>query len=143
MKTKILTSTFLAAAVVAIGLGFAAQRSLANRTPQDQTTQSQVNSGMMGGGMMGQGQGMTGMMGRMTTHHQQMSGLMTKLMQSMSAIQSEKDPEALRSKLAEHQVLLNQMHSQMMQQGNTMQMMSGQVKQYCPAAGDAAKSPSK
>ena len=92
--------------------------------------------GMMGGGMMG-------MMGQMTTHHQQMSTLMNKLMQSMAAIQNEKDPEALKSKLAEHQALLSQMHSQMMQQGNMMQMMSGQIKQSCPGAGDTAKSPAK
>jgi hypothetical protein len=143
MKTRILTSALLAAVLFTFGIGSAAQRSAADQSQQNQTAQDQTNSGMMGGGMMGQGQGMTGMMGQMTTHHQQMSGLMTKLMESMAAIQSEKDPEALKSKLAEHQALLNQMHSQMMQQGNMMQMMSGQFKQNCPGAGESAKSPAK
>ena len=94
------------------------------------------SQGMMDGGMMG-------MMGQMTTHHQQMSTLMNKLMQSMAAIQSEKDPAALKSKLAEHQALLSQLRSQMMQQGNMMQMMSGQMKQSCPGAGETTKPPAK
>src|SRR5579864_860335 len=152
MKTRIFTSTFLAASLLAFGIGAAAQRSAGDQTQQNQSTQGQTNSGMMGGGMMGQGAGqgqgmmgggMMGMMGQMTTHHQQMSTLMNKLMQSMAAIQNEKDPEALKSKLAEHQALLSQMRSQMMQQGNMMQMMSGQIKQSCPGAGDTAKSPAK
>ena len=92
--------------------------------------------GMMGGGMMG-------MMGQMTTHHQQMSTLMNKLRESMTAIQNEKDPEALKSKLAEHQALLDQMHSQMTQQGKMMQMMSGQIKTNCPAGADVSKKPSQ
>ncbi len=48
--------------------------------------------------------GMT--MGQMTVHHQQMTETMNKLMQSMTAIQNEKDPAALKSKLAEHRALL-------------------------------------
>ena len=152
MKIRILTGTFLAAGILALGIGAAAQRSAGDQTQQDQTTQGQTNSGMMGGGMMGQGAGqgqgmmgggMMGMTGQMSTHHQQMTTLMNKLMQSMTAIQNEKDPEALKSKLAEHQALLNQMRSQMMQQGNAMQMMSGQIKQSCPGAGDASKPPAK
>jgi hypothetical protein len=143
MKSKILTSAFLAAVVFAFGIGSAAQRSSADQTQQGQTTQDRTNSGMMGGGMMGGGQGMMGMMGQMSTHHQTMSALMNKMMESMAAIQNEKDPEALKSKLAEHQALLNQMHGQMMQQGNMMQMMSGQIKQSCPGTGDTAKSPAK
>jgi len=152
MKTRIFTSTFLAASLLAFGIGAAAQRSAGDQTQQDQSTQGQTNSGMMGGGMMGQGAGqgqgmmgggMMGMMGQMTTHHQQMSTLMNKLMQSMSAIQNEKDPEALKSKLAEHQALLSQMRSQMMQQGNMMKMMSGQIKQSCPGTGDTSKPPAK
>ena len=104
--------------------------------------------GGQGQGMMGQGQGMmgggmTGMMGQMTTHHQTMTALMNKLVESMAAIQSEKDPEALKSKLAEHQALLNQMRGQMMQQGKRMQMMSGQIQQSCPGAADTPKPPAK
>jgi hypothetical protein len=148
MKTKILTGVFIAAAAIAFGIGFAAQRSFADQTQKGPATQGQTNSGMMGGCMMNQGQGMMGqgmmgMMGQMTSHHQTMSNLMKKLMQSMSAIQGEKDPEALKLKLAEHQALLEQMRGQIMQQGNKMQMMSGQIRQSCPGAGDTSTAPTK
>ncbi len=145
MKTRIVTSALLAASLLGFGIGAAAPRSLADPAQQDQTTQGQTNSGMMGGGgMMGQGQGMMGqgqggmmgMMGQMTAHHQQMLGLMNKLTQSMTAIQNEKDPEALKSKLAEHQKLLDEMRSQMMGQGNRMRMMSGQIPKSCPLVGN-------
>jgi hypothetical protein len=90
--------------------------------PQAQTAPNQPGApGMMSAGMMG-------MMGQMTNHHQQMSDLMNKLMESMAAIQKEKDPEALKSKLAEHSALLKEMHDQMMQQGTMMQNMSGMMK---------------
>jgi hypothetical protein len=147
MRHKLFTASLLAASLSAFVIGGAAQKSQQN--PQDQTTQGQSTPGMMGGGMMGQsggqGQGMMGggMMGQMTTHHQQMSTLMNKLMESMAAIQNEKDPEALKSKLEEHQALLNQMHSQMTQQGKMMQMMSGQIKTNCPVGGDVNKAPSQ
>jgi hypothetical protein len=157
MKATILTSSFLATALLVFGIGAAAQRSSANQTQQDQTTQNQsgtMGGGMMGGGTMGQGMGqgqgmmaggMMGMMGQMTAHHQQMSTLMTKLMQNMTAMMNEKDPAALKSKLEAHQALLNQMHSQMMQQGNIMKRMSGQIRQNCPAAatGNNSSSPGK
>jgi hypothetical protein len=152
MKSKVLTSTFLVSALLAFGVGAAAQYShnySQDSAQQDQTAQAQSNPGMMGGGMMGQGagqgHGMMGgdMMSQMATHHQQMSELMNKLMQSMAAIRSEKDPEALKSKLAEHQALLDQMHNQMMNQGKNMQMMSGQMKQNCPGAVETSKPSAK
>jgi hypothetical protein len=148
MKGKIVSSGLLAAALFTFGIGAAAQKSLEGQTQQDQTTQGQTSpgmmgGGMMGGGMMGQGQGrgmmgqggMMGTMGQMMSHHQQMSGLMNRMMESMAAIQSETDPVQLKSKLAEFQKLLNEMHSQMMGQGRRMNMMSGQMQQYCPNAG--------
>ena len=149
MRHKLFTVLSLAASLAAFVIGGAAQKSQQN--PQDQTTQVQSKPGMMGGGMMGQGTGrgqgmmgggMVGMIGQMATRHQQMSTLMNKMMESRAAIQNEKDPEALKSKLAEHQALLNQMHSQMMQQGKMMQMMSGQIKTNCPVGGDVNKTPS-
>ena len=152
MKTKIVTGVFLAAALFVFGIAASARRPVGAQSPLGPSAQFQSNSGMMSGGMMsggmmgqgtGQGQGMMGegegMMGQMTAHHQQMTELMKKLMQSMTAIQNEKDPEALKSKLAEHQALLNQMHGQMMRQGQMMQMMSGQMKGNCPGAGETAK----
>lgn len=83
------------------------------------------------------------MMGQMTTHHQQMSSLMNKLMANMTAIQKEKDPEALKSKLAEQQSMLNEMHNQMSQQDKMMQRMSDQMKAECPAGAAASNPPSK
>ena len=147
MRHKLFTAGLLATSLTAFVIGGAAQKPRQNS--QDQTNQSQSNPGMMGGGMMGQsgaqggmmGGGMVGMMGKMTTHHQLMSALMNKMIESMTAIQDERDPDALKSKLAEHQALMNQMRSQMMQQGNMMQMMSGQVKTSCPAGGNVSKTP--
>jgi len=150
MRHKLFTASLLAASLTAFVIGGAAQKSQQNS--QDQTTQSQSNPGMVSGGMMGQsggqgqgmmGGGMMGMLGQMTTHHQQMSALMNKMMASMAAIQNEKDPQAMKSKLAEHQALMNQMHNQMMQQGKMMQMMSGQIKTNCPAGGDVNKTTSQ
>jgi len=77
---------------------------------------------MMGGDMkMGMMMGMA--MGQMMARHQQMTETMNKLMQSMTAIQNEKDPAALKSKLAEHRALLEQMRNGMMQQDGMMQNM--------------------
>jgi len=75
--------------------------------------------------------GMSGMMGNMPAHHQEMKALMSKLMASMTAIQNEKDPEALKTKLADHQALLKQMQTHMMQQEKMMHMMSDQTKAGC------------
>src|SRR5690242_20289368 len=74
---------------------------------------------------MGNGMGSTGQMQQMMNRHQEMSERMNKLMQSMAAIEAEKDPAALKAKLAEHRALLEQMRSHMMQQGETMQQMMG------------------
>lgn len=105
---------------------------------QGQTSPSQPQPGMMGQGqkMMGGGM-MMGMMDQMTTHHQQMTELMNKLMQNMTAIQNEKDPAALKTKLAEHQALLQQMREQMTQHGGMMHNMSGQIQQNCPMMSNA------
>jgi hypothetical protein len=117
------------------------------RQQQGQTSPSQPSFGM-GPRMMAQGQGMMGggmmmgMMGQMMTHHHQMTELMNKVMQSMAAIQNEKDPAALQAKLAEHRALLEQMHEQMTQQGGMMHDMSGQVQQSCPMMGTNSTPPS-
>jgi hypothetical protein len=115
---------------------------------QGQTSPSQPNPGMMGQGqgMMGGGM-MMGMMGQMTTPHQQMTELMNKLMQNMIAMQNEKDPAALKATLAEHQALLQQMREQMTQQGGMMHNMSGRIQQNCPTMGNtpppSGKTPAK
>jgi uncharacterized coiled-coil protein SlyX len=104
---------------------------------QGQTSPTQPNPGTMGQaqGMMGGGM-MMGTMSQMMTHHQQMTELMNKLTQNMTAIQNEKDPAALKAKLAEHQALLEQMREQMTQQGGMMHNMSGQVQRSCPMMGN-------
>lgn len=115
---------------------------------QGQTSPSQPDPGTMsqGQGMTG-GRMMMGMMGQIMTHHQQMTELMNKLIQNMTAIQNEKDPAALKAKLAEHQALLQQMHDQMTRQGGMMHNMSGQIQQYCPMMGNrtppSGKTPAK
>jgi len=137
MRYKLITVSILAASLSTFVIGGAAKQS--QKDPTDQTTSGQSVPGMMGQdrGMMNGG--MMGMTKQMATHHRQMSTLMSKLMASMTAIQNEKDPQALKSKLAEPQALLNQMHSEMMQQGKKMQMMSGQVKDNCPGGGNDSK----
>ena len=120
---KVIAISVLVAALAAFGAGVAAQSA-------GQTTQGQPSPGMMSRGMMGQG-----MMGPMMTHHQQMSELMNKLTQSMAALESEKDPAALKSKLAEHRALLEQMRTQMTQQSGMMQRMAVQVGN-CPMMGE-------
>ncbi len=142
MKTRTMISALVAAVLLSFGIGAGAQRSSTDQTQQDQSTQGQSAPGMMGGGMMGQS-GMMGMMGQMSTHHQQMTTLMNQLMESMKEIMNEKDPAALKTKLEEHQKLLNEMRSQMMGQGNRINMMSGQIQQNCPMSGTSNKPATK
>jgi hypothetical protein len=140
MKSRFLAVASLAAALSAFSIGAAAQH--AHSFAQARTSQEQSGPGMMGGGMMGQGQGRMGqgMMGQMMSHHQQMSELMNKLMQSMSAMQNQKNSSALNKQMAEHKALLDQMRSQMMQQGRMLQNFAGQVQKSCPALnGDTTK----
>jgi len=126
-----------AIAVVALTLTISAFAvgGFVQRPAQGQTSQAQAQQSMprmmqqMGGGMMGSGTGTTGQMGQMMNRHQQMMGNMSKLMQSMAAIEAEKDPAALKAKLAEHRALLEQVRSQMMDQGEMMQQMMGCTNQ--------------
>jgi hypothetical protein len=131
MKYKIITASILASALSVFAVGGALAQHEEHH-PQNQTTQDQSQAGTMGGGMMG-------MMGQMTAHHKKMSDLMTKLMASMKAIEDEKDPAALKSKLAEHRTLLEQMHAQMMQQGGMMKDMPGMMMKNCPMMGGSNK----
>jgi hypothetical protein len=107
---------------------------------QQQTSPSQDKSGSgpMGRGMMGAGM----MMGQMITRHQEMSQLMNEMMQSMAAINNEKDPGKLKALLAEHAALLDQMRMGMMGQGKMMQNMAGQMKN-CPGMRDSDMPASK
>ena len=102
---------------------------------RQQTNHSQDKSGA---GPMGRGV----MMGHMMIQHQEMSQLMNKMMQNMTAINNEKDPAKLKALLAEHAALLDQMRTKMMGQGRMMQNMAGQMKN-CPAMSDSGKPASK
>ena len=115
MKIKSLIPLFVGAALLMPTTAVFAQKS-----------QDQAAPGMMGQSMAGMME-MMGMMGQMTAQNQEMSDLMKKVMQSMTAIQSEKDPAALKAKLAEHAALLDQMRTKTMQHGDMMQKMSGMM----------------
>jgi hypothetical protein len=138
MRFKLGTVSALALILAASTLGGGGQSS--QQDSQDQNAK-QYQPGMMHQHMMGGG--MMGTMGQMAGRHQQMTTLMNKLMESMTAIQNEKDPTALKAKLAEHAALLKQMHDQMMQQGGMMQSMSGQIRANYPGAVDNTNKPSK
>ena len=83
-RTMIQAAVLLAAAAIAVSA--AAQPD--EHHPGDQPTSAPA-AGMSGGGMMGM---MMGMMGQMTGQNQQMSANMDKMMQSVTAMQNEKDP---------------------------------------------------
>ena len=130
MRHKNIATTFgVAVLAVFATLGHAQQ----GNPSQDKSGAAPMAHGMMDGGMM---------MGHMTTQHQEMSQLMSKMMESMAAIKSEKDPVKLQALIAEHSVLLDQMRDKMMGQGNMMQKMAGQMKN-CPMMGDNAKPAAK
>ena len=82
------------------------------------------------------------MMGHIMIQHQEMSQLMNKMMQNMTAINNEKDPAKLKALLAEHAALLDQMHTKMMRQGKMMQNMAGEIRN-CPEMSDSGKPASK
>jgi hypothetical protein len=66
--------------------------------------------------------GMSVVTSRAMAGHEEICETMDKLMESMSAIENEKDPAALKSKLAEHRALLEQMRDQMMLQSIMQEM---------------------
>ena len=134
MKSKAIVVPILAAAFSLFVFGRAIAQHDEHHT-QDQTAQDQSKAGMMGQSQNMVGGGMMGMMGQMSSHHQQMFRLMEKLMASMKAIEEEKDPTALQSKLSEHRALLEQMHAQMNQEGSLMGGMSDAMKTSCSGMG--------
>jgi hypothetical protein len=119
-----------ASLLMAIILIFAVSGAIAqhNNHHSQAQTQDQSTPGMMGGGMMGmigQMNQMNHMMGRMMTQHQQMSDMMTKLMQNMRAMQNEKGPAKLQTMMKDQQMMLDQMHTHMMHEGEMMHQMMG------------------
>ncbi len=147
MKTKTLAPLILPAILFAVAVAGVAQQ---NTEPQAPPVQGQCKPGMMTGGMMSRGMmsqemkngGMTEMMGQMMAHHAQMAELMGKLQQSMAAIEKEKDPAALKAKLAKHRAFLEQMRSLVIQQGGMMQGAQGAAAN-CPMTGGTEQPESK
>ena len=125
-------------AVMTIGVAVLAAFAALGLAQQTNPPQQGSGAGPMGRGMMGGGM----VMGQMMTQHQEMSQLMSKMMESMAAIKSEKDPAKLQALIAQHSALLDQMHGKMMGQGTMMQKMAGQMKN-CPMMGDTSKPAAK
>lgn len=125
MRYKRVAVLMLAAPLAAFALANAARHS--QQDAQDQTTQDQCKPRLPGGSVkMRSGRGMMGsdvIASRMMARHEAMHGTMNKLMDSMTAIENEADPAALKSKLAEHRALLEQMRNQMAQQSMVQSMM--------------------
>jgi hypothetical protein len=126
--------------IATLGLAILSTLALA----QQQGSPAPGKSGAMDHGQMGNGQmgnGMMGghmMMGQMMAQHQEMSEMMSKMMQSMTAIDAEKDPAKLKALLAEHTALMNQMHDKMIGQGKMMHDMAGKMK-GCGEMGETGK----
>jgi hypothetical protein len=86
---------------------------------QDQAAPAadQAGGGKMGG-MMG------GMMsGNMMMGQNETGKLVEQLMQNLAAMEAEKDPAALKTKLAEHSALLKELQAKVQRQGHMMEMM--------------------
>jgi hypothetical protein len=129
MRYKKVAVLILAAPLAAFALAKAARHP--QQDSRDQSTQDQSKPGMPGGGitspeMIRSGRGMMDggvMTSRMMAHRQEMGETMNKLIESMTAIENETDPAALKSRLAEHRALLEQMRNQMTQQSMMQSMM--------------------
>ena len=121
------------------------QQGYQGQTTQDQPRPGGSGGGMMDPGMMGQGQGQMGggmkmgmsmgmMMGQMSAHHDEITETMAKVMQSMSALQNERNEKALRSKLAEHRALLEELRTELNEEGGAMKNMTQMMSGGAPAA---------
>lgn len=115
------------AAVLILAAPLAAFALEARHPPQDSQGQAtQDQSKPCGSETLRSGKGMMDrdiMPSRMMARHQQMQETMNKLMESITALENETDPAALKSKLTEHRALLEQMRKQIRQQGTMQSMM--------------------
>lgn len=87
---------------------------------RDQTIQDQSKPGVPGGTILGPEK--NGMPSHMMTRHEEICETVDKLIESMTAIENEKDPAALKSRLAEHRVLLEHVQDQLIQQSMMYEM---------------------
>ena len=112
MRYKRAVVLVLAAPLAAFALASSARQP--TQESRDETIQDQSKPGVPGGTIMGPG--MNGMPSRTMTRHEEICETMDKLMKSMTAIENEKDPAALKSRLAEHRALLEDMRDQVILQ---------------------------
>jgi hypothetical protein len=112
MEYKRVVVLILAAPLAAFAIASSARHP--TQESGDETIQGQSKAGEPGATIMGSG--MNGMSSRMMTRHEEICETMDKLMQSMTAIENETDPAALKSRLAEHRALLEHVRDQVIQQ---------------------------
>jgi len=70
---------------------------------------------------------MPGKMPQMMTAQKEIRTLANRLLNTFSAIENEKDPALLQSKLAEHGALLKELQSELLGQSQMMEKMHGQM----------------
>ena len=132
MRHKAMIFSILAIALATLVISGAAKRP--QQTYQGQPTQDPSRPGMQGGMMMGMSVGM--MIGQMAAHHDEINETMDKVMQSMNALQNERNERVLRQKMSEHRALLEELRTELNEEGSSLknmtQMMSGGAPQQTP-----------
>lgn len=118
MRYKRVAILIFAAPLAAFAIASSARHP--TQESRDQTIQDQSNPGVRGGTIMGPG--MNVMTSRIMTRHEEICETVDKLMDSMTAIENEKDPAALKSRLAEHRALLEHVQDQLIQQSMMYEM---------------------
>lgn len=74
----------------------------------------------------------------MMSHHREMVELVDQLRKSLDTLESEKEPSAMKQKLAEHRALLDQLQTKMKHGSEMMQQMNEHMK-TCPMMGSGHK----
>ena len=100
------------AALCLLGIAAAAQHP--QHHPPAKASQAKPKGEMMGKGMM--------------SRHQEMKQLVDQLLQSLSALEGEEDPAALKKKLVEHRALLEELQGKLKQCSQMMQNMMEHMK---------------
>jgi hypothetical protein len=97
-----------------------------------QSGQTSAGLGIVRGDMAGQCRRMLDMVEQMTFYQMQMGVTLTKLTQSVSDLQNEKDTAPLRPKLGDLGGMLDEMQIYLGQQSNVTKSMTEQLRSSCP-----------
>lgn len=127
ISKHVITTAGLACVSFLIAGGLVAQQQTTPSPNTKQQMKAKMQEKMKGGGMMGQ----------MMAQREEMSQLMSKLKDSMTAVKSEKNPGALQTKIAEHAALLDTLAAKMSAQQSMMDNMMQTM--MAPENGKAAK----